>query len=42
MDEAELQISHREDKLMENNEAGTKRETKAKEHNLKIKEISDY
>ena len=33
MDEAEQRISDIEDKLMENKEAGKKRETKAKEHN---------
>ena len=37
MDGAEQQISNTEDKLMENNEAEKKRETKAKEHNLRIK-----
>ena len=36
MDEAEQRISNTEDKLMENNEAEKKRETKAKEHNLRI------
>ena len=41
MDEAERRISNREDKLMANNEAEKKRETKAKEHNLRIREISD-
>ena len=35
------QNSKIEDKLMENNEAGKKRETKAKEHYLRIREISD-
>ena len=41
MDKAEQEISDREDKLMENTEAEKKRETKAKEHNLRIREISD-
>ena len=41
MDEAELRISDTEDKLMENNETEKKRETKAKEHDLRIREISD-
>ena len=41
MDEAEQKISDIEDKLMENNEAGRKRETKAKEQDLRIREISD-
>ena len=41
MDKVEQQISNREDKLMENNEAEKKRETKAIEHNLRIREISD-
>ena len=40
-DKAEQQISDIEDKLMENNEAEKKRETKAKEHDLRIREISD-
>ena len=38
MDEAEQRISDLEDELMENNEAEKKRETKAKEHNLRIRE----
>ena len=41
MDETEQRISDIEDKFMENNEAGEKRETKAKEHDLRIREISD-
>ena len=41
MDEAEQQISNIQDKLLENNEAGKKRETKAKEHNIRIRELSD-
>ena len=41
MDEAEQRISDLEDELMENNEAEKKRETKAKEHDLRIREISD-
>ena len=41
MDEVEQRISDMEDKLIENNEAEKKREIKAKEHNLRIREISD-
>ena len=41
MDEAEQRISDIEDKLMENNEAENKREIKAKQHDLRIREISD-
>ena len=41
MHEAEQQISDIEDSLLENNEAEKKRETKAKEHNLRIRDISD-
>ena len=41
MDKAEQRISNIEDKLTENNEAEKKREIKAKEHNLRIREISD-
>ena len=41
MDEAEQRISEIEDKLIENNEAEKKREIKAKEHDLRIREISD-
>ena len=41
MGEAKQQISNVEDKLMENNEAEKKRETKAKEHDLRIRETSD-
>ena len=41
MDEAKQRTSDIEDKLMENNEAEKKREMKAKEHDLRIKEISD-
>ena len=41
MDEAEQRISDIEDKFIEKNEAGRKREIKAKEHNLRIREISD-
>ena len=39
MDEAEQRISNTEDKLIENNEEEKKREIKAKEHNLRIREI---
>ena len=38
MDEAEQRISDIEDKLIENNEAEKKRETKAKEHDLSIRD----
>ena len=41
MDEAEQRISVIEDNLIENNEAGKKREIKAKEQDLRITEISD-
>ena len=41
MDEAEQRVSNIEDKLIENNEAEKKREIKAKEHDLRIREISD-
>ena len=41
MDEAEHGISDIEDKIVENNEAEKKRETKAKEHKIKIRELSD-
>ena len=41
MDEAEQRISDIEDKLTENNEAEKNREMKAKEHYLRIREISD-
>ena len=41
MDEPEQQSSDTEEKLMENNGAETKRETKAKEHDLRIRELSD-
>ena len=41
MDEAEQRISDIEDKLIENNEAENKRGMKAKEHYLRIREISD-
>ena len=41
MDEAEQRLSDIEDKLIENNEAEKTREIKAKEHDLRIREISD-
>ena len=41
MDEAKQRISDIEDKLIENNEEEQKREIKAKEHDLRIGEISD-
>ena len=41
LDEAEQRISNIEDKHMENNEAEKNREMKAKEHDLRIREISD-
>ena len=40
MDEAEQRISDIEDKLIENNKVEKKREIKAKEHDLRIREIS--
>ena len=40
-DEAEQRISDIEDRLIENNEAEKRREMKAKEHDLRIREISD-
>ena len=41
MDEVEQGISDLEDKLTENNQAEKKMETKAKEHDTRITEISD-
>ena len=41
MDEAEQQMSDIENKLMENNEAEKMSETKAKEHDIRIRELSD-
>ena len=41
MHETEQRISDIQDKLIENNEAEKKREIKAKEHDLRIREISD-
>ena len=41
MAEAEQRISDIENKFMEKNEAKKKREIKAKEHDLRIREISD-
>ena len=41
IDKAGQRISDIEGKLIENNEAEKKREIKAKEHNLRIREISD-
>ena len=41
MDEAEQRIISVEDKLPQNNEAGKKRETKAKEHDRRIREQND-
>ena len=41
MNEAGHKISDIEDKLLENNEAEKKRETKTKEHDLRIREISN-
>ena len=40
MDEAEQHISDTEDKLIQNNKAEKGRETKAKEHNIRIRELS--
>ena len=41
LDEGERRISDVEDKLIENNEAEKKRDIKAKEHDLRIREISN-
>ncbi|KAF0877905.1 LORF1 protein, partial [Crocuta crocuta] len=41
VDKAEQGITDTKDKLLENNEAEKKKETKAKEHDLRIREISD-
>ena len=41
MDAMVARMDEAEDKFMENNEAEKKRETKEKEHNLRIREISD-
>ena len=41
MDETEQQISDIENKIMYNNEAEKKRKTKAKEHGIRIRELSD-
>ena len=41
IDEAEQQNSDIEDKFMENNIAEQKRETKVKDHNIRIRELSD-
>ena len=41
IDEAEQRISDIEDKLMENKKADKQRENKTKEHDLRIREISD-
>ena len=41
MDEAEQRIIYIEDKLMEKNKAEKSREIKLKEHDLRIREISD-
>ena len=41
MEEAEQRINNIEDKLIENNEEEKKREIKSKEHDLRIREISD-
>ena len=40
-DDAEQQISDIEDKIMENSEAEEKREIKAKEHDIRLRELSD-
>ena len=39
MDKAEQQISDIEDKIMEDNEAEKKRETKANGHDIRIREL---
>ena len=41
MADTEQQVSDIENKFMENNEAEKKRETKAKEHDIRIRELSD-
>ena len=41
MDEAEQQISDIEDKIMENNEADKKRETKTNDYDTRVRELSD-
>ena len=41
MDEAGQQVNDIKDKLMENNEAEEKRETKAKQHGRRIRELSN-
>ena len=42
MDKGEHWISELEDKIMENNEAGKKKmKTKAKDHNTRLRELSD-
>ena len=42
MDGTEVRISNIDDKIMENNEAGKKkRETKVKDHDIRIRELSD-
>ena len=41
MDKAEQWISNIEDKIMENNEAETNRETKEKDHKTRCKEFSN-
>ena len=41
VDEAEQQLTSIENKLMENNEAGKKMKSKAKEYNLRIRDTGD-
>ena len=41
MDEAEQRISDKEDKIMENNKAEKKREIKTKDHDTRLRELSD-
>ena len=41
IDTGEQQISEIEDKIMENNEAEKKRETKAKDYYTRLRELSD-
>ena len=41
MEEAAERISDTEDKIMENNEAGKKRERKIMDHKYRLRELSD-
>ena len=42
MHKAEEQISDREDKMMESNEAEEKRETKVRNHEDRLRELGNY